>query len=80
VYRKSLNKEIIELLTAWARQEDNNIEPETSLAIPCSKVNEKASAQSSRETAQMEYNDLKIYSKMDEEFETKDLEHTTAEE
>jgi hypothetical protein len=49
------------------------------LAIPCSKVTEKASAQSSREMAQIEYDDLKIYSKVDEEFETKDLEHTTAE-
>ena len=58
------------------RQEEKNIEPETLLAIPCS----KASAKSSKETAQVEYDSLKIHSKVDEEFETKDIEHTTAKE
>eukprot|EP00972_Heterocapsa_arctica_P089366 13175887-Heterocapsa_arctica.AAC.1 len=67
-------------VAAWVRQKENNIEPETSLAIPCSKMNEKASVKSSKETAQMGYDGLKIHSKVDEEFETQDIEHTTAKE
>ena len=39
-------------------------------------MKEKANAQSSKETAQVEHDDLKIYNMMDEKFETEDLEHT----